>query len=88
MTLTEKGNITTHSIGENLGEKVHHRLNNLDTVTNGGNVNQHKQNKVKVDSNSADQLRWGCPQCSCTNDEDISRAVFGDTDEEAWVGVD
>ncbi len=24
---------------------------------------------------------WKCPQCSYTNEEEISRAVFGDTDE-------
>ncbi len=71
MTLTEKGNSTIHSIGKTPGEKVHHHHNNMDAGSNGGNVNQHKQTKVEVDSNSADHLLWRCPQSSYTNDEDI-----------------
>jgi hypothetical protein len=81
MTLIEKDNSTIHSVGETPGEKVHHRHNNVVAGSNGDNVNQHKQTKVEVDLNSADQLLWKCPQCSYTNDEDISRAAFGDTDE-------
>mgnify|MGYP000941305438 CR=1 FL=1 len=73
--------------GETPGEKVNHRHKNVDTGSNGGNVNQHKQTRVEVDLNSADQLLWRCPQCSYTNDEEISRAVFGDTDEWARVCV-
>jgi transposase-like protein len=76
-----------NSIGETPGEKVNHRHKNVDTGSNGGNVNQHKQTRVEVDLNSADQLLWRCPQCSYTNDEEISRAVFGDTDEWAQVCV-
>jgi hypothetical protein len=87
MTLTEKGNSTIHSVDEIPGEKVHHHHNNVDAGSNGGNVNQHMQKRVEVDSNVADQLLWRCPQCSYTNDEDISRAVFGDTDEWAQVCV-
>ena len=75
------------SIGKTPGEKVNHRHKNVDTGSNGGNVNQHKQTRVEVDLNSADQLLWRCPQCSYTNDEEISRAVFGDTDEWARVCV-
>jgi hypothetical protein len=85
MTLTEKGNSTADSIGETPGEKVNHRHNNVDAGSNGGNVNQHSQTRVEVDLNSADQLLWRCPQCSYTNNEEISRAVFGDTDE--WTQV-
>ncbi len=88
MTLTEKGNSTViDSIGETPGQKVDHRHKNVDTGSNGGNDNQHKQNKVEIDLNSADQLLWRCPQCSYTIDEEISRAVFGDTDEWAQVCV-
>jgi hypothetical protein len=76
-----------NSIGETPGEKVNHRHKNVDTGSKGGNVNQHKQTRVEVDLNSADQLLWRCPQCSYTNDEEISRAVFGDTDEWAQVCV-
>ncbi len=64
---------------------MHHSHNNVDAGSNCGNVNQHKQTEVEVDCNSADLLHWRCPQCSYTNDEDISRAVFGDTDEGARV---
>ncbi len=85
MTQTEKGDSTIHSIGETPGEKVHHCHKNVDAGSNGGNVNQHKQTRVEVDSNSTDQLHWRCPHCSYTNDEDISRAVFGDTNELAQV---
>ena len=87
MALIEKGNSTIHIIGETPAEMVHHRHNNMDTGSNGGNVNQHKQTKVEVDSNSSDQLLWRCPQCSDTKNEEISRAVFGDTDEWARVCV-
>ncbi len=88
ITLTEKGNITViDSIGETPGEKVNHRHKNVDAGSNGGNVNQHKQTRVEVDSNSASELLWRCPQCSYTNNEEISMAVFGDTDEWAQVCV-
>jgi hypothetical protein len=87
MTQTEKGNSTIHSIGETPGEKVHHCHNNVDAGYNGGNVNQHKQTRVEVDLNSTDQLLWRCPHCSYTNNEDISRAVFGDDNEWAQVCV-
>jgi hypothetical protein len=87
MTLTEKGNSTIHSVGETPGENVNHCHNNVDAGSNGGNVDQHKQTKVEVDLNSADQLLWRCPQCSYTNNEEISRAVFGDMDEWAQVCV-
>jgi hypothetical protein len=81
MTQTEKGNSTIHRIGETPGEKVHHCHNNVDAGSNGSNVNQYKQTRVEVDLNSTDQLLWRCPHCSYTNDEDISGAVFGDTDQ-------
>ncbi len=68
MTLTEKGNSTVDSVGETPGEKVIHRHNNVDTGSNGGNVNQHKQTRVEVDSNSPDQLLWRGPQCSYSNE--------------------
>ncbi len=87
MTLTEKGNSTIHRIDETLGEKVHHCPKNVDAGSNGDNVNQHKQTKVEVDSNFTDQLLWRCHQCSYKNDEDISMAEFGDTDEWAQVCV-
>jgi hypothetical protein len=87
MTLIEKGNSTIHSIGETPGEKVHHGHNNVDSGSNGGTVNQLKQTGVEGYPNSAVQLCWRCPQCSYTNNEDISRAVFGDTDEWARVCV-
>ncbi len=69
MTLTKKGNSTIHSVGETPGEKVHRRHNNVDAGSNGGNVNQLKQTRVDVDSNSADQLLWRCHQCSYTNND-------------------
>jgi hypothetical protein len=87
MTLTEKGNSTVDYFGETPGENVNHRHNNVDTGSNGGNVNQHKHTRVEVDLNSADQFLWRCPQCCYTNNEEISRAVFGDTDEWAQVCV-
>jgi hypothetical protein len=58
MTLKEKGNSTVHYVGETPGEKVHHCHNIVDSESNGGNVNQHKQTEVEIDSNSADQLYW------------------------------
>jgi hypothetical protein len=88
MTMTEKGNSTViDSIGETPGENVNHRPKNTDAGSNGGNVNQHKQTRVEVDLTSTDQLLWRCPRCSYTNNEEISRAVFGDTDEWAQVCV-
>jgi hypothetical protein len=87
MTLTEKGNSTVDSIGKTPGEKVNHHHNSMDTGSNGGNANQHKQTRVEVALHSTDQLLWRCPQCSYTKDEEISRAVFGDTDEWAQVCV-
>jgi hypothetical protein len=68
MTLTEKGNSTVDSVDETPGEKVNHRHNDVDTGSNGSNVNQYKQTRVEVDSNSADQLLWRGPQCSYTNE--------------------
>jgi hypothetical protein len=88
MTMTEKGNSTViDSIGETPGENVNHRTKNVDDGSNGGNADQHKQNRVEVDLTSADQLLWRCLQCSYTKNEEISRAVFGDTDEWAQVCV-
>jgi hypothetical protein len=82
MTMTEKGNSTViGSFGETPGENVNHRPKNVDAGSNDGNVNQHKQTRVEADLTSTDQLLWRCPQCSYTNDEEISRAVFRDTDE-------
>ncbi len=66
---------------------MHHHHNNVDTGSNDGNDNQLKLTTVEVDLNSADQLLWRCPQCSYTNNEDISRDVFGDTNEWAQVSV-
>jgi hypothetical protein len=88
LTMSEKGNSTVNdSIGETPGENVYHRPKNVDAGSNGGNVNQHKQTRVEVDLTFADQLLWRCPQCSYTNDEEISRAVFGDMDKWARVCV-
>ena len=88
MTMTEKSISTViDCVGETPGEKVRHCHNNVDTGSNGGNVNQLKQTGVEGYPNSAVQLCWRCPQCSYTNNEDISRAVFGDTDEWARVCV-
>ena len=65
MTITEKGDSTViDRVGETPGENVNHRSKNVDAGSNGGNVNQHKQTRVEVDLNSADQLLWRCPQCS------------------------
>ena len=47
---------------------MHHCHNNVDAGSNGGNVNQHKQTRVEVDSNSPDQLLWRGPQCSYSNE--------------------
>jgi hypothetical protein len=86
--MTEKGNSTViDRVGETPGENVDHRPKNVDAGSNGGNVNKHKQTRVEVDLTSADQLLWRCPQCSYTDDEEISRAVFGDTNEWARVCV-
>jgi hypothetical protein len=48
MTLTEKDNSTVDSVGETPGEKVNHLHNNVDAGSNGGNVNQHKQTRVRL----------------------------------------
>jgi hypothetical protein len=37
--------------------------------------------KPAQDSNPMTGLEWKCPHCSYTNEEDMSRAVFGDTTE-------
>jgi hypothetical protein len=88
MTMSEKDNSTVvDSVGETPGENVHHHPKNIDAGSNGGYVNQHKQTREEVDLISADQLLWRCPQCSYTNNEEISRAVFGDMDEWARVCV-
>jgi hypothetical protein len=33
------------------------------------------------DSKPMTGLEWNCSQCSYTNEEDMSRAIFGDPDE-------
>ena len=50
----------------------------------------HAVSVFSADSNSTvplDQLYWICRACSYTNEEDISRAVFGNTDEGSRVCV-
>ena len=50
----------------------------------------HAVSAFSADSNSTvplDQLYWICRACSYTNEEDISRAVFGNTDEGSRVCV-
>ncbi len=37
--------------------------------------------KTAQDSKPTTVLEWKCTHCSYTNEEDISRAVFGDTTE-------
>jgi hypothetical protein len=37
--------------------------------------------KTAHDSKPATVFEWKCPHCFYTNDEDMSRAVFGDTSE-------
>ncbi len=59
----------------------------VDAVSRSSPARDLSLDNEEVDLNSADQLLWRCPQCSYTNDEEISRAVFGDTDEWARVCV-
>jgi hypothetical protein len=81
MTMTEKSISTViDCVGETPGENVNYCPKNIDAGSNGENVDQHKQIRVEVDSTSADQLLWRYPQCSYTNNKEISRTVFGDTD--------
>ena len=50
----------------------------------------HAVSVFSADSNSTvplDQLYWICRACSYTNEEDISRSVFGNTDEGSRVCV-
>jgi hypothetical protein len=43
-------------------------------------------NKAK-ESKPRTVSEWKCPQCSYRNDEEIARAVFGDTDEGTQICI-
>jgi hypothetical protein len=47
----------------------------------GAKRNASTTGKTTQESKPMTSLEWKCPHCSYTNEEDISRAVFGDTNE-------
>jgi hypothetical protein len=47
----------------------------------GEKSNASTTGKTAQDSKPTTGLEWKCPHCSCTNEEDMSRAVFGGTAE-------
>jgi hypothetical protein len=47
----------------------------------GSKCNASTTGKTAQDSKPMTVLEWRCPHCSYTNDEDMPRAVFGDTSE-------
>jgi hypothetical protein len=47
----------------------------------GLKLNASTTGKTTQDSKPTTGLEWKCPHCSYTNEEDMSRAVFGDTTE-------
>ena len=47
----------------------------------GAKSNASTIGKMAQDSKPTTVFEWKCPHCSYTNDEDMSRAVFGDTSE-------
>jgi hypothetical protein len=47
----------------------------------GAKSNASTTGKTAQDSKPTTGLEWKCPHCFYTNDEDMPRAVFGDTNE-------
>jgi hypothetical protein len=47
----------------------------------GSKCNGSTTGKTAQDSKPITFFEWKCPHCSYTNDEDMLRAVFGDTSE-------
>jgi hypothetical protein len=47
----------------------------------GAKSNVSSTGKMAQDSKPTTGLEWKCSHCSYTNEENMSRAVFGDTDE-------
>jgi hypothetical protein len=47
----------------------------------GEKSNASTTGKMAQDSKPKTFLEWKCPNCSYTKEEDMSRAVFGDTHE-------
>jgi hypothetical protein len=47
----------------------------------GAKSNASTTGKTAQDSKPTTNLEWKCPHCSYTNEEDMLRAVFGDTAE-------
>ncbi len=47
----------------------------------GSKCNGSTTGKMAQDSKPTTIFEWKYPHCSSTNDEDMSRAVFGDTSE-------
>jgi hypothetical protein len=47
----------------------------------GAKRNASTTGKTAQDSKPTTGLEWKCPHCSYLNEEDMSRAVFGDTAE-------
>ncbi len=45
----------------------------------GSKCNGSTTGKTAQDSKTTTDFEWKCPHCSYTNDEDMPRAVFGDT---------
>ena len=45
----------------------------------GSKLNVSTTGKTAQDSKNMTVFEWKCPHCSYTNDEDMLRAVFGDT---------
>jgi hypothetical protein len=50
-------------------------------LTMGAKSNASTTGKTAQDSKPTTFLEWKCPNCSITNKEDMSIAVFGDTAE-------
>jgi hypothetical protein len=47
----------------------------------GAKSNASTTGKMAQDSKPTTGLEWKCPHCSYANEKDMSRAVFGDTNE-------
>ncbi len=47
----------------------------------GSKLNASTTGKTAQDLKPTTGLEWKCPHCSYTNEEDMSRAIFGDTAE-------
>jgi hypothetical protein len=51
------------------------------TLSMGLKCHASTKGKTAQDSKPTPGFKWKCPHCSYTNDEDMLKAVFGDTSE-------